>query len=87
MRYSLAYKQHCGTIIGMIHVLGRILLICWSIIFAITLILVLMPNVAVRTPRPVLELAKPFLLIVILISLLYAVAWLFRHGMNRLNRK
>jgi hypothetical protein len=45
----------------MIHTLGRILGICSVLFFATTLILVLLPNAAVRTPLPLLELAKPFL--------------------------
>lgn len=66
---------------GLSIVLGRILIAGWALVFGATVLLVLFPKMVTWIPHP--GAIRPFLILFVLVSAVYGVAWLYRQGMNR----
>ncbi len=66
---------------------GTTIAIVWAFIFSGALGLILFPKLVGLIPRPVLETVRIFLVIFLLASLLYAIAWLFLKGVRFLRAK
>ena len=62
----------------------RALILVWVFVFASIALLALFPSLAVWIPYPVL--IRPFLLLLVLVSLAYGIACLYRKGMKRAER-
>ncbi len=59
----------------------RILILVWVLVFGSIALLALFPSLAARIPYP--AAIRPFLLLLIFGSIVYAVVFLYRQGMKR----
>jgi len=64
---------------------GRILIGAWIIFWGLILLVVLFPRLFVRIPH--IQLFKPFMIALTLVSMLYGVVWLYRQGMKSARSK
>lgn len=64
--------------------LERTLIVTWVFVFGGVALLGLFPRLAARIPDPFL--IRPSLLLLILVSTVYGVVVLYRHGMKRAKR-
>jgi hypothetical protein len=65
--------------------LKRVLILVWGLIFSFVLLLTVFPKLVVWAPRP--SVSVPFMVFLMLFSLVYGVVWVFREGMKRATRK
>ncbi len=66
-------------------VLARCLLVAWALFWSFVLILALFPKVATRIPH--LEFIRPYMVILVLVSVVYGIVWLYRLGVKRVKGK
>jgi hypothetical protein len=62
----------------------RILIAVWVFVFGSIALLALFPRLAARIPYPVA--IRPLLLLLVLVSIVYGVVFLYRQGMTRAER-
>ena len=60
---------------------ARSLVAAWTLFLSLVLLLVLAPKLAGRIPQ--LQLVRPYLVILFLVTLAYGIACLYRQGTNR----
>ena len=63
---------------------GRILLVCWILVLGSIVLLELFPGLALRIPHP--RYVQAFLMTLMLLSIGYGVARVFREGMKKARR-
>lgn len=61
--------------------LGRILIAAWIVFWGLMVVLVRFPKQFVRIPH--IQLFRPFMIALTLVSILYGIIWLYRQGMKR----
>ena len=67
--------------------IGKIIAVVWAIILSSALVLILFPKLVGLIPRPVLEIVRAFIIIFLLASLMYAIAWLVLKGVRLIKAK
>jgi len=66
-------------------VLVRFLLAAWALFWSFVLLLTLRPKVAARIPH--LDLLRPYLVILVLVSVVCGTVWLYHQGVKRAKGK
>lgn len=66
-------------------VLARSLLAAWALFWSFVLLLTLFPKAAARIPH--LELIRPYMVILVLVSVVYGIVWLYHQGVKRAKGK
>jgi len=61
-------------------VFGKILIGCWVFFWGFIILLAIFPKQIARIPH--LELIRPFMIVLVLVSAIYGIAWLYRRGMK-----